>query len=206
MKTLTSRQQQILDFIDQCQTSTGETPTLREIAAHFGFRSLNAARDHIRALCKKGVLQQRPGKARALQLVNPLREQRSQVVDIPIFGSIPAGYAEGQTENAEGCVSIDVNSLGIRKTARTFALRVRGDSMIGRHICDGDIVVCEHGTEPKNGDVVAALIDNESTLKTYVKKGRKVYLKAENPNYPELLPINELVVQGTVVSAIRNFK
>ncbi|HEU0038467.1 MAG TPA: S24 family peptidase, partial [Verrucomicrobiae bacterium] len=84
-----------------------------------------------------------------------------------------------------------------------FALRVTGDSMIGRHILDGDFVVLEHGPEPRNGQVVAALIDGASTLKTFVLKSGKAYLKAENPRYPNLIPAHELMIQGVFKALIR---
>ena len=203
MRTLTRRQEQILSFIEHCQRDRGETPTLREIAGHFGFRSMNAARDHVQALCRKGALQQRPGRARTLRVQTPLRRLRGRIIDIPLFGNVPAGIADTREQHAEGCISVDIETLGIRPTARTFALQVRGDSMIGRHILDGDYVICEHGVTPKNGDVVAALIDNESTLKTFVRRGRKPYLRAENPAYPQLIPAAELVIQGVVVNIIR---
>ena len=77
--------------------------------------------------------------------------------------------------------------------------------MIGRHIMDGDFVVCEHGISPNTGDIVAALIDNESTLKTYLTRQNVPYLKAENPKYPELIPANELVIQGVLVAVIRKY-
>lgn len=204
-KELTKRQREILDYIQACQEETGETPSLREMAEHFGFRSMNAARDHIQALVKKGVLKQRPGRARSLQIQSPLRRMRGMVVDIPLYGQIPAGFADARDQGPDGCVTVDVNTLDLRATDRTFALQVRGDSMIGRHILDGDIVICEHGVTPKPGDIVAALIDNESTLKTFVRKNRKPYLRAENPAYPELVPAAELVIQGVVRGVIRRF-
>ncbi len=205
MKKLTRRQGQVLSYIERCQRDRGETPTLREIADHFGFSSVTAARDHVQALCKKGVLKQRPGRARALQVQTPLRKMRGRVRDIPIYGNIPAGLPDDRTQEPEGCISVDVETLGIRPTARTFALRIHGDSMIGKHILDGDCVICEHGVVPKSGDVVAALIDNESTLKTFLLRGRKPYLRAENPKYPKLIPATELVIQGIVVGVIRKY-
>jgi repressor LexA len=204
--TLTKRQQQILDYIRGQQQATGQTPSLREIASNFGFRSMTAAMDHIRALVRKGVLKHRPGVARSFQIVSPLHALRSPVVDIPIYGSIPAGYAEEQKQQAEGCISVDVETLGIRPTARTFALQVRGDSMIDKHIVAGDYAVFEHGVTPKSGDVVAALIDNESTLKTFVTERGKPFLKAENPRYPKLIPATELVIQGVMVALMRKRK
>jgi repressor LexA len=205
METLTQRQQQILDFIADSQRETGQTPSLREIAGHFGFRSPNAARDHVNALCQKGVLERPPGRARSLHIVNPLQAFRQAVADIPVYGTIPAGFADEREQEAVGCISVDVQSLGIRPTARTFSLKVRGDSMIGRHIVEGDHVICEHGKTPRSGDIVAALIDNESTLKTYIESKGRPYLKAENPKYPNLLPAHELLIQGVVVGMLRNF-
>jgi len=179
---------------------------LREVARHFGFRSMSSAMDHVRALRRKGVLADSDGRARSLRVQSPWQALRRRIVDIPLFGSIPAGFAEDRRQEAKGCVSIDIESIGIKPTPRTFALEVRGDSMIGRHIIDGDIVVLEHGLIPRNGDVVAALIDNESTLKTFVvekNKPNKPYLRAENPRYPKLIPADELVIQGVLVALIR---
>ena len=88
-------------------------------------------------------------------------------------------------------------------TGSTSALRVTGDSMVGRHILDGDFVVLEHGPEPRHGQVVAALVDGASTLKTFVVKGGKPYLKAENPKYPDLVPAQELMIQGVFKALIR---
>ena len=123
-----------------------------------------------------------------------------------MYGDIPAGFADGREQEPDGCVTVDVESLGIRPTARTFALQVRGDSMIGKHILDGDVVVCEHGVAPRSGDVVAALIDNESTLKTFLVKNRRPFLRAENPRYPALIPAAELVIQGVVRGVIRRYR
>jgi repressor LexA len=205
MHALTARQQAVLDFIQASQEEGGVGPSLREIAAHFQFRSMNAAADHVRALRRKGVLTGVARRARALQVWTPLRRGRRRVVDIPLYGTIPAGFARDREQAAEGCVSVDVGTLGIRPTPRTFALRVKGDSMMGRHIVDGDTVVLEHGRVPRTGDVVAALIDNESTLKTFVMNRGRPFLRAENPRYPDLVPAGELVIQGVVVALIRRF-
>jgi repressor LexA len=203
MTTLTRAQQRVLDFI-QAEVHAGRPiPTLREIAAQFGFRSHRAAACHLEALKHKGVLASDPGKARSLRVTSPLARLRSRVQDIPLFGSIPAGFAREREPEAEGCVSVDVESIGFKPTRNTFALRVTGDSMIGRHILDGDIVVLEHGPEPRPGDIVAALIDGESTLKTFLLKAGKPYLKAENPKYPNLIPAQELMIQGVLRALIR---
>ena len=200
---LTKRQQQILEFIGSQREATGQTPSLREIARHFRFRSVTAAADHVQALIRKGALRHRHGRARSWQVVSPFAELRNPVVDIPVYGTIPAGFSEERKQEATGCISVDVESLGIRPTARTFALQVRGDSMVGKHILDGDYAVFEHGMTPRSGDVVAALIDNESTIKTFVTERGTPYLRAESPRYPKLIPAAELVIQGVMVALIR---
>jgi repressor LexA len=202
----TPAQQQIMDFIEAEAQAGRPVPTLREIANRFGFRSHRAAACHLEALRHKGFIESKRGKARSLRITSPLAKLRRRIADIPLFGSIPAGFADERKQEARGCVTIDIGTLGIKPTTRTFALEVRGDSMIGRHILDGDVVVVEHGQTPRNGDVVAALIDGESTLKTYMAEKGKPYLRAENPRYPKLIPAGELVIQGVVVALIRKRK
>ena len=206
MTGLTKRQRQILEFVLSAQRAGESAPTLRETAAHFGFKSTRAAADHLDALKRKGFVESEPGKARSLRVTSPLAKLRSRLVDIPLFGSIPAGLPQTREQDAEGCVSVDIESIGFKPTRNTFALRVAGDSMIGRHILDGDIVVLEHGPEPRHGDIVAALIDGESTLKTFLRKSGKPYLKAENPKYPDLIPAQELMIQGVFKALIRRAK
>jgi len=206
MQPLTARQRQILDFIRQTQDETGTAPSLRDIARHFRFRSMTAARDHVRALCHKGALVKQPRVARALQVLAPTGRPRSRVVDIPLYGGIPAGFSQDREADPQGCISVDIDTLGISPNPRTFALQVQGDSMIGRHILDGDYVVCVHGLTPRPGSIVAALIDNESTLKTFVKERGRAFLKAENPKYPKLIPAEELVIQGVVVAVLRRLR
>lgn len=163
-------------------------PTHREIAAHFGFASTRAAADHLTALRRKGVLLSEPSKARSLRVTSPLAKLRSRIADIPLFGSIPAGFSSDREQQPDGCITVDVASIGFKPTRNTFALRVVGDSMIGKFICDGDIAVFEHGPEPRPGQIVAALIDRKNTLKTFLVKNGKPFLKAENPKYPDLIP------------------
>jgi repressor LexA len=206
MTELTKRQRQVLDFIQSVRRSTESAPTLREIAAHFGFKSSRAAADHLAALKRKGFIESDTGKARSLRVTSPLAKLRSRIVDIPLFGSIPAGMPQDREQDAEGCVSVDVESIGYKPTRNAFALRVTGDSMIGRHILDGDFVVLEHGPDPRNGQIVAAYIDGASTLKTFVLKDGKPYLKAENPKYRDLIPVQELTIQGVFKALIRRAK
>lgn len=197
---LTQRQQEILQYLKEYQRDCGLMPSTREIQNAFGFASQTAAMSHLRALESKGVIQRLPNKARAV--VFPETLDRELIVDVPIYGSIAAGMAQDATPDQEGCISIDIGSLGVRPTARTFALKVRGESMIDAHICDGDTVVMEF-REPRNGDVVAALIDGETTLKRYVVRGKQPYLMAENADFPDLIPARELVIQGVMVGLLR---
>jgi repressor LexA len=214
MKSLTQRQQDVFEFVRRTIDGSGVAPTLREIAAHFRFRSVKAAADHVTALRRKGALAGAPRRARALRVADiatggwaAARALGRHVARLPVYGTIPAGLAEDRRQESRGCVAVDLDMLGIRPTPRTFALEVRGDSMIGRHIMSGDLVVLEHGKTPRPGDVVAALIDNESTLKTFVQeRNRPPYLKAENPQYPKLHPVGELVIQGVMVGLIRKVK
>ena len=203
---LTERQRQIVEFIQCQQEHTGNSPTFKEIADHFGLKSPATVTGHLRLIRQKGVLASGDRKVRRLSIINPLKRLRHRIEDIPLFGSIPAGYGEDRVQEAEGCVSVDVESIGIKPTRNTFALRVTGDSMIGRHILDGDIVVLEHGPEPRHSQIVAALIDGKSTLKTFLIRNRKPYLKAENPKYPDLIPAEELLIQGVFRALIRKAK
>lgn len=203
MSALTSRQQQILDFIADSQARTGIIPSTREIQQHFGFASQTAAVNHLRALERKGVIQRSAGKARAVALTVHL--ERERIIDVPIYGQIAAGYAETAEQENDGLLSIDAASLGLAQGRRVFALKVRGDSMIGADISDGDLVILEN-REPRPGAVVAALIDGETTLKRYLHRRGRPYLQAENPRFPDLLPVRELVIQGVMVALIRKFR
>ncbi|QQL44534.1 transcriptional repressor LexA [Sulfuriroseicoccus oceanibius] len=197
---LTKRQSELLEYLREVHHQTGVMPSTREIQAHFGFASQTAAVTHLRALEKKGVIQRTAGKARALAFPEEL--EREEIIDVPLYGQIPAGMPTDSQEESDGCISIDVSTLGVSRNARTFALRVRGDSMIDAHICDGDTVILEF-KEARPGDVVAALIDGETTLKRLVREGGKSYLKAENEDYPDLLPVHDLVIQGVMVMLLR---
>jgi repressor LexA len=198
----TTRQRQILDYIRRHRTRHGLPPTVREIQHHFGFASPNAAASHLRALGKKGLIRRSPGAARALTVTG---DERREVAGIPVYGDIPAGFPDTREQRPDGCVYADLDSLDIRRTARTFAVRVRGDSMTGAHILDGDIVVLEL-REPNHGNIVAALIDGETTLKRYLLRQRRPFLRAENPKYPDLIPAHELVIQGVMIALFRKPK
>lgn len=197
---LTDRQKEILEYLKQSQRKTGIMPSTRELQHYFGFASQTAAMSHLRALERKGAIQRLPGKARAVTFAEML--DREEIVDVPIYGSIAAGFGEDQVAVQEGSIAIDVQSLGIHRSARTFALKVRGESMINAHICNGDVVILEF-KEPRNGDIVAALIDGQTTLKRFVSQNGKAFLRAENPLFPDLLPVHDLIVQGVMIALLR---
>jgi repressor LexA len=199
-ESLTGRQAEMLEYLRKYQRENGVMPSTREIQKHFGFASQTAAISHLRALEKKGVINRLAGKARAV--VFPADLDRAEVMDIPLFGRIAAGYAVDVTELQEGSISLDIHTLGVGRNARTFALIVRGESMIDAHIMDGDTVSLEI-REPRPRDIVAALIDGETTLKRYIVKEGKAFLKAENPDFPDLIPLQELVIQGVMIALIR---
>lgn len=203
MEGLTTRQQQILDFIQASQVDSGVVPTLREIARRFGFRSMTAAADHVRALRRKGYLLHNPRMARSHCVAVSARPLGRPMVEIPLMGSIPAGFAQEYVAETHRRVAVDAQSLGLARSEQTFALEVRGNSMIGRHILDGDIVIVDRSKIPRPGDVVAALIDRESTLKTFDLEDGRPVLRAENPDYPNLVPVDELLIQGVMVALVR---
>jgi len=196
---LTERQRGVLEFIQSEQREKGITPSTREIQHHFGFASQTSVMQYIDVLERKGFLDRHARKARAL--ITPV--QKVRITDVPIYGQIPAGMASLTEQTVEGHVSLDSRSVNASKNGRTFALRVRGDSMIGAHIVDGDVVILEARKDVQNGDIVAALIDGETTLKRYVTEHGRPYLKAENPSYPNLIPARELRIQGVMVSLVR---
>jgi repressor LexA len=200
---LSDRQQAVLEFICDQHSAAGLMPSTREIQDHFGYASQTSVQDILHALERKGALRRHPGKARALTLTSAF--ERATIIDIPIYGMIPAGMPADQPQESDGCISIDLETIRLPKGASVFALKARGDSMINAGILNGDTVVMEH-KEPRDGDIVAALIDGETTLKRYVMQQEYPWLKAENPLYPDLVPAQELVIQGVQVALFRTVK
>jgi repressor LexA len=200
-RELTAAQRDVWLFLSERCDKGEPPPTYREICKRFKFGSPKAAFDHILALEKKGYVMRERGFARGLRLVR-------NRTGIPVLGSIAAGRPEeafALTTTSER-LNVDPAFFGIRDRSRAFALRVTGDSMIGRQIFEGDIVLLEHPADPRDGDIVAALTDNESTLKTFVHREGKVWLRSENPHYPDLTPLLDLQVQGVVRAVIRLLK
>lgn len=210
MKELTYRQEEVLGYLQLHMRENGTWPSIREIETHFGFKSTNAVMGHLRALERKGYISRVAGQARTFRINCGLEDgdipdEATSVINIPLYGSIPAGYPDGVETGGEiGRMQIDVDTAGIRQSRRSFALRVRGDSMIDAGIQDGDTVIVEQCL-PRDRDIVAALIDGETTLKRFVQRtGDTPYLKAENSSYPELYPVSELIVQGVARAVVRH--
>lgn len=197
---LTQRQSAILEFIREHVNVRGSAPSRAEIAREFGFSSPATVTSHLNLLEKKGVIRREPGQARNIILTD--RRPPVPVLRIPIYGTIPAGFAEGREQESERCITVDPDSIELPNNARTFALEVRGDSMTGAGIIDRDIVIMELA-EPRNRDIVAALIDGDVTLKRYLVQRGRPFLRAENPKYPDLIPAQELVIQGVFRALVR---
>jgi len=195
---LTQKQAAVLAFIEQIRRTQGGSPTLREIQTHFGFASSFAANRHVMALERKGALARAGGRARSMVLTNPPRSPR-----IPVLGIVPAGHPDPAGDESEGeFLDIDPQAFGLSPAAKVFGLRVRGDSMIDAHIVDGDLAIMEE-TPARHRDIVAALIDGEVTLKRLIADGVAHFLKAENPRFPDLIPAQELVIQGVLRTVVR---
>ncbi len=199
-------QHRVFEFVRDELAAGNPAPTSREIAAAFHWRGKRAAEYHLEALLKSGWLESERGKARSLRLGSAAKPPLRFIVEIPILGSVPAGLGQEREQGREEFIPVTAESIGFKPSPRTFALRVTGESMIGKHICAGDIVLLEQGPQPRTGEIVAALIDRESTLKTFVIKDGKPFLKAENPNYPDLMPCEELSIQGVFCGLIRTLR
>ena len=195
----TDRQQAVLDFIRDFRADKGVMPSLRQIQGHLKFASSQAAHKQLQALEKKGAIQRSGGAARSMTVTGMAPVN---LIHIPLLGMIPAGYPSDQEQQSDRCVSIDEDTLQLPKNARTFALEVRGDSMIDAHIVEGDVVIMEL-RDPAHRDIVAALIDGETTLKRFLIHKGKPFLRAENPKYPDLIPAHELVIQGVFRALLR---
>ena len=205
-KKLTTCQRRVLEFIQNCVRENGCPPTRQEIANHFKYRSLTTVESHLRLIVRKGFLKIEPNLSRGLQLVNASQPTRSTLLDVPLYGSIPAGPPDEREAEVIRYLTVDPETVKAKLSADAFALQVRGDSMIDRHILDGDHVIIEPRREARHQDVVAALIDGQTTLKTLVVKSGKSYLKAENPKYKDLIPKEDLRVNGVAVAVLRSLR
>jgi repressor LexA len=212
MRELTDRQRDVLNFIRAFTVRHAVPPTVREIGEKFRVTP-RAAFDHLKALERKGMLQRRsaPGRtARALTL-SDAAGGRTGVAGVPILGRIAAGQPLLAEENREGELPIAPTALPGRGED-LFALRVRGDSMISAHICDGDLVLVRRQDSAHTNDIVVALVESESgdeaTVKRFQRDGDRVVLK---PEHPTMAPIvvdpreRQVRILGKVVGLLRGF-
>jgi len=207
VKGLTARQRQVLDFMRAFTDRHGVPPAVREIGERFGFTA-RAAFDHLRALEKKGMLERRvTGKRASRTLVVPDRRppRRPGREEIPLLGRIAAGPPRLAQEQWEEAVPLDPEWLA-GQGRDVFALRVKGDSMVGAHILDGDLVLVRRQESATPGDVVAALVNDEATVKRFAREGQAVVLRPEHPTMaPIVVPPGRADVRilGKVVGVLR---
>ena len=196
MVKLTTRQQEILDFIRSTLEVLGAPPTRAEIANAFGFASHNAAEEHLKALARKGAIVLEPGSARGIRLVEQL--------GLPLIGSVAAGSPILAVENLLGRYALDASLF---KPRADVLLRVRGLSMINAGILDGDLLAVHRCSEARNGQIVVARLDGDVTVKRFRQHGSVVELVAENPDFePIIVNTSEqhLVIEGLAVGLIRS--
>jgi repressor LexA len=192
---LTTRQQEILDFIKNTVEVLGAPPTRAEIASAFGFASPNAAEDHLKALAKKGAINLEPGSARGIRLVEQL--------GLPLIGSVAAGSPILAIENTQGRYALDASLFSPRAD---YLLKVRGLSMIDAGIFDGDLLAVHKTNQANDGQIVVARIDDEVTVKRLERTNGLIKLIAENPDYEPII-VNpeevEFAIEGIAVGLIR---
>lgn len=192
---LTSRQQEILDFIKSTLEVLGAPPTRMEISSAFGFASPNAAEDHLKALAKKGAIVLEPGSARGIRLVEQL--------GLPLIGSVAAGSPILAVENVQGRYAFDANMFSPKAD---FLLKVRGLSMIDIGMFDGDLLAVHKTNQARDGQVVVARIDEEVTVKRLQHRDGFIELIAENPDFEPIVVRPgeaEFAIEGIAVGLIR---
>lgn len=192
---LTLRQREVLDFILERLHILGSPPTIREIARHFGFSSTGSPRVHLRALARKGYLRLNPQISRGIEVL-------AQAVGIPIVGRVKAGGPDLAVEDVEGYLDL---SRVFPHEENIFALRVKGDSMVGAGIMDGDLAIVRRQPSAEEGEIVVALIGEEATVKCFFKEPQGVRLEPANPSYEPILS-KEAIIVGKVIGLIRGYK
>lgn len=200
LKPLTNRQQQIFDLIKENITETGMPPTRAEIAEFFGFKSANAAEEHLKALAKKGYIEMLPGTSRGIRLAEQFIEEEG----LPLIGRVAAGEPILAEEHVEDHYKMDGSLF---HPAADYLLRVDGESMKDIGILDGDILAVHQTTDVQNGQVIVARVENDVTVKRFKREGNVVYLHAENENFAPIvvdLASQEFNIEGLAVGVIRN--
>ena len=200
MRQLTPRQTQILEMIQEFIAETGMPPTRAEIASELGFKSANAAEEHLRALQKKGVLELVPGASRGIQLKDSLREQ----MGLPLIGRVAAGSPILAQEHIETHYKLDP---ALFRPKPHYLLRVYGMSMKNAGILDGDLVAVHRTPEVRSRQIVVVRLDDEVTVKRYRQEGKHVWLLPENEEFEPIevdLAEQAMVIEGVVVGVIRD--
>mgnify|MGYP001822783947 FL=1 len=200
MRELTPRQKQILGMIQEFIAETGMPPTRAEIAGELGFKSANAAEEHLRALQRKGVLELLPGASRGIQLKDSLRDQ----MGLPLVGRVAAGSPILAQEHIETHYKIDPQLF---RPKPHYLLRVHGMSMKNAGILDGDLVAVHRTPEVRSRQIIVARLDDEVTVKRYRPKGSLVSVLPENEDFQTIevdLKHQSLVIEGVVVGVIRD--
>ena len=213
LKPLTRRQQEIFDFILDCMTRNGAPPTRVEIAEHFGFKSPNAAEDHLKALHKKGHLELRSGTSRGIFVTENARLGAQQEHEHPEFGTgeglavigdVAAGAPVFAAQHVQQYVNVD-QSLFADKA--DFLLKVKGDSMVNVGIFERDLLAVKRVQTARDNEIVVARIGDDVTVKRYRKEGATVTLIAENDDYQPIevdLQQETFAIEGVVVGLIRS--
>ncbi|MFA5842061.1 MAG: transcriptional repressor LexA [Candidatus Gracilibacteria bacterium] len=203
---LTEKQAQLLAFIEQYQWEHGSSPTLREMREKFGVSSDNSILKHLTALKEKGKIQ-KDDTPRGIKLLDKIRGQldaAANIVNVPLLGAIPAGGPVMAEQNILGTFEMGKGLMNVGDGY--FLLKVTGNSMINAGIHEGDMVLVAPRQEPRNDDIVVALVDGENTVKRYKKaKGGQFYLHPENPDYEDIYPEQTLEIQGVVTGLVRNY-
>lgn len=201
MRPLTKRQAQILELVKVFIKDTGMPPTRAEIASTLGFKSANAAEEHLKALAKKGVIEMVPGASRGIRLVE---EDEPEQLGLPLIGQVAAGSPILANEHIESHYQVDPNLFN---PCADFLLRVRGESMKDIGIMDGDLLAVHRTPVANNGQVVVARVDEDVTVKRFEKAGKQVLLHAENDAFDTIkvdLEHDHFNIEGLAVGVIRN--
>lgn len=181
MSQLTTRQQQVYDFLAGYIADQGYPPTLQEIAGHLQVSGNLGVLRHLQVLERKGLINRSPGSSRSIVLAD---RSRSESLDLPLVGTVQAGLPQLAEEQIETYLAVDSSLV---KGKDSFLLRVRGESMIDAHIMPGDLVVVRPQPSAESGEIVVALIDDEATLKRFYREGEEIRLKPENSRMKSLI-------------------
>jgi len=200
MKELTDRQKQVLTFIADYIKKYSFAPSIREIADHFSI-SVKGAHDHITALRKKGHLKQADKRPRTMGLTHK-RPEDADLMQIPVLGTVAAGMPLLSEENFDGNILLHRSML--KKSKKYFALRVKGDSMSGAGILEGDTAVIEKQNTVRNGEIAVAVLDDAVTLKRFFKESSRIRLQAENPAYKPIYS-QDVKILGRLFTIIRSY-